>query len=249
MTSGIVPVYINSEILDSTLDFDSIKSRSSSYKTREAYIRAEIMRMTKQESKISGLYKQLLRSIINHFSDLVCVDSEAKVIEVKCIFANPERVVASLKQENNIILPIISISQDSSQTDPSRGRYKSHLVHEVMYDREKNRATRVLSIAPVPVDITYSVNLWCKYREDLDQLTEQVRLKFNPNADLVIENHDLVVAFLEEADSIEGAASEVGDREDRILKKTFKVNVKTYINNPKFLLTSTGAIERIILDF
>ena len=35
------------------------------------------------------------------------------------------------------------------------------------------------------------------------------------------------------------------DKEDRILKKTFNIVFRTYIPNPKFLVTSTGEIEEL----
>lgn len=238
-------VYIRSENLNP--DFSEV-SRSASYKTREAHIRSEIYKMTKQQSNITGTYKQILRAMINYFSDLVCIDSEGKITQVPSIYANPERMVAKIKQENNIILPIISVSQENSSTDSARSKYKSLLVHEVSYNPETNRAVRVLSIAPVPVSITYTINVWCKYKEDQDQLTEQIRLKFNPDADLSIEGHDLIKAYLQETEGYEGGSKEAADKEDRTLKKSFKVDVSTYIRNPKFILTSTGAIERINLE-
>jgi hypothetical protein len=249
MTSGILPVYIASEVLDTSIDLRTVSSLNDTYKTREAHIRAEIQKLTQQESNVIGVYKQILRSMIHYFSNMVCIDSEGKISEVKCIYANPERMIAKIKQETNIILPIISIAQNTSTTDLKRSRYKSMLVHEVAYDRETNRATRILSIAPVPVVITYNINVWCKYKEDLDQLVEQIRLKFNPDADLSIDGHDLIKAYLQEGESLEGGNFEAGNQEDRTLKKIFTVNVETYINNPKFLITSTGAIERIMLEF
>jgi hypothetical protein len=44
--------------------------------------------------------------------NLAYIDSELNVVRVKCVHANPERTIAKLKQENNIILPIISIKME-----------------------------------------------------------------------------------------------------------------------------------------
>jgi hypothetical protein len=41
----------------------------------------------------------------------------------------------------------------------------------------------------------------------------------------------------------------VGDKEDRLLKTSFSVSISTYLNNPKFIITSNGAIEKLNLEF
>jgi len=247
MASSLTPVYISSEVLDNSVDLNSVSSLNDSYSTREAKIRKEIYQLTKQESNVIGLYKDLLRAMIHYFSNLVCIDSENKITEVKCIYANPEKFIGLLKKDNNLILPIISVAQETSTTDINRSRYKSMLLHEVYYNQETKRAQRVLSVVPVPVIIKYNINVWCKYKEDQDQLTEQIRLKFNPDADLVIPGHDLIKAYLLESELSEGGI-EAGDKEDRTLKKSFSVEIQTYIKNPKFLITNTGVIERINLE-
>jgi hypothetical protein len=43
-------------------------------------------------------------------------------------------------------------------------------------------------------------------------------------------------------------AVEVADKEDRVLKKQINITVRTYIPNPKFMLTSTGKIEQFKID-
>jgi hypothetical protein len=246
-SSSIELVFKNESMLGET-EIGSLSSRSDSYLTRESYIRNEILRITKKESRISEMYKQLLRAMIDFFSDIVCIDDESKVKEIRCIYANPERAVAKIKQEDSIILPIISISQERSGLDNSRSRYKTLLVHETKYDPVKNRAIRVLSLAPVPVKISYSINVWCKYKSDLDQIEEQIRLKFNPDADISIPNHTLMKATLDDADATP-PEFKVGDKEDRLLKTSFSVSISTYLNNPKFIITSNGAIEKLNLEF
>jgi len=155
--------------------------------------------------------------------------------------SNPERTVAKLEQETNIILPIISISQSSSNNADNRRRQTSNIVMNTWWSDEKKRAFRVLSIAPRAVDIEYGINIWAKYKSNMDQIVEQVRLLFNPS--LVVETpfNTTALSFIEtESDN---SSFEVGDREERILRRSFSVKVEGYIPNPKFLITSTGEIE------
>lgn len=248
MNSSAIEIVLRNQSILGETEIGTLSSRSDSYLTRESYIRNEILRITKKESIISGMYKELLRAMIDFFSDMVCIDDENKVIPIRCIYANPERAIAKIKQENNIILPLVSVSQDKSKVDLARSRYKTLLVHETKYDPVKNRAIRILSLAPVPIEITYNVNVWCKYKSDLDQIVEQINLKFNPDADLSIPGHTLIKAYLGE-DTSASSDLEATDKEDRVIKRTYSVNISTYLNNPKFIITSNGAIERLNLEF
>ena len=248
MNSSSIEIVIRNEPSVGETSMDDLFSRSENYLTRESYIRNEILKITKLESRVSGFYKELLRSVVNLFSDVVCIDDENKIQKVKCIYANPERAIAKLKQDNSVILPLISISQTKSALDNNRSRYKTLLINQVSYDRVKNKAVRILSIAPVPVQITYGINIWCKYKSDLDQITEQVRLKFNPDADLVIPGHNTIKAFLGDEGSEEGTF-EAADKDDRELKSSLSITVSTYLSNPKFTITSNGTIERLNLEF
>jgi murein L,D-transpeptidase YafK len=199
--------------------------------------------MTKAKHNISFVYKESLRAMIASFNDVGYIDSEEKFNDIKCIYANAERSVAKLFQENNIILPILSVSQTISEDDTERQRSESILVHEKYWDESKHRAIRVLSFAPKAVNITYQLNVWSKYASDMDQIAEQVRLKFNPEMNVPTSFSTLAKAYItSEEDAGQVTAT---DKEDRILKKTFNIVFRTYIPNPKFLVTSTGEIEEL----
>jgi hypothetical protein len=81
---------------------------------------------------------------------------------------------------------------------------------------------------------------------DMDQILEQVRLKFNPEMQVPTEFSTLAKAYLESEEDV-GQVT-VTDKEDRILKKAVNVVLRTYIPSPKFLYTSTGKIEEFKID-
>lgn len=222
------------------------ESRSRYYNTRESDVRAEILKQTKASHNISGVYRETLRSMLTSFADLVYIDSENKQIDVPCIHANAERAVAKIVQEDSIILPITSVAQTTTDNDVNRDRYESLLVHEKIWDDSKQRAIRVLSLAPRAVNIKYQVNIFGKYLSDVDQIMEQIRLKFNPEMEVPTPFSTMTRALI---DSEENAGQlDVGDKQDRIVKKTLSITVRTYIPNPKFLFTSTGKIEKYIAE-
>jgi len=229
-----------------TWDPSSFESRSSRWDTREGDVRKVIYKMTQAKNNISFIYRESLRSMIASFNDVGYIDSEEKFNSIMCIHANAERAIAKLKQENNIILPIISIGQTVSDNDASRQKTESLLVNEKYWDAEKNRAFRVLSLAPRAVNVKYQLNIWTKYMSDMDQILEQIRLKFNPEMQVPTEFSTLAKAYLDSEDDV-GQIS-VADKEDRVLKKTMNIVLRTYIPSPKFLYTSTGKIEEFKVE-
>lgn len=227
-------------------DSSSFESRNDTWQTREGDVRKVIYKMTRSKDNISFVYRESLRSMIASFNDVGYIDSEEKFNDIQCIHANAERAVAKLKQENNIILPIISIGQTVSDNDTSRQKTESLLVNEKYWDAEKQKAIRVLSLAPRAVNVKYQVNIWTKYMSDMDQILEQIRLKFNPEMQVPTEFSTLAKAYLDSEEDV-GQVT-VSDKTDRVLKKTLNIVLRTYIPSPKFLYTSTGKIEEFKVE-
>jgi len=220
-------------------------SRSRMWDTREGNIRKQMYKMTHAQNNISHIYKELLRAMIASFSDVGYISSEDKFIHTKCVHANAERTVAKLKEDNNIILPILSVAQTVSNNDKEREKVENLLVHEKYWDTDKARAFRVVSFAPRAVNVMYQLNVWTKYMSDMDQILEQVRLKFNPEMEVPTKFSTLAKGFIDTEENI-GKLS-AGDKEDRILQKTINITVRTYIPSPKFLVTSGGKIEKFLI--
>ena len=244
--SGATVLFTDTSSILTDWDSSSFNSLNRNYQTREGWIRKEIYKLTQARSTISHMYKDSLRGMIASFNDVGYINSEEKFINIKCIHANAERAVAKLKQENNIILPILSISQTTSDNDDERRRNESVLVNEKWWDENKERSYRVLSLAPRPVNVNYQLNIWCKYMADMDQILEQVRLKFNPEMQVPTKFSTLAKAYIySEDDAGEVSAA---DKEDRIIKKSINVILRTYIPSPKFLITSTGKITEFKVE-
>lgn len=227
-------------------DFSTIQSRNRHFHTREGKIRHKIYEMTQARNNISFIYKESLRAMITAFTDVKYIDSEEKLNDIKCVHANAERAIAKLKQENSIILPMLSISQTISENDDTRRKSESVLVHEKYWDSEKERSFRVLSLSPRPVNIRYQLNIWCKYMADMDQILEQVRLKFNPEMQVPTKFSTIAKALLDSEEDTGNITA--GDKEDRVIRKTINILLRTYVPNPKFLITSNGKIEELILE-
>lgn len=244
--SGSSVQFVSETVVTSDLDFNTIVSRGRYYPTRETDIRQRLSEKTQKEANISKTYKDILRAMKAVFNDVGYIDGQNGWKLVRVMTANPERAISKIVQETTMILPVISVAQTVSNNDPDRNRYDSILLNETYWDETKHKAIRVISFAPRAINIIYQVNIWTKYKEDLDQILEQIRLKFNPEISLPTKTSTLVKGFLDNED--DAGAVDVGDKEDRILKKTLTITVRTYIPNPKFIVTSTGALERVLIE-
>lgn len=189
---------------------------------------------------IAETYKETLRFMLATFSGLKVINSQNDVISIQCINASPERTVAKLYQDNNIILPLVTVAQTNSIEDEKRRRTKDLVLVESMWDSTHKRAIRIISLAPKAININYELNVWTKYSEDMDQIVEQIRLTFSPGINVITKYTNSTVAFItEEAND---STLVVGDREDRIIRRKFSISVEGYIPYPKYFVTSTGEI-------
>ena len=210
------------------------------------WARNKITEKVSTKDSISLAYKESLRFLISKLGGIVYLSSENDLISVKCIHANPERAVAKLKEHNNLILPIISIDQSTSDNDDERRRAFGQIVSQSFWSEKKQRAVRVISEAPRPVNINYGINIWAKYKGNLDQILEQIRLLFNPHLIVKTKYTNSSQAYItQESDT---STFNVADKEDRIVRRTIQVTLEGYIPSPKFIVTSTGEIEELNTD-
>mgnify|MGYP003110830777 CR=1 FL=1 len=206
-------------------------------------LRSKILELTNDKIRptVDNVYRESLRAILFEFGNLHYIDGNSNRIKTKCIYGNPERVAGKLKADNTLILPMVTIVENQTANNDQRRRYNPVLVHEKYWDENKLRAQRVLSLAPRPVMISYDINLWCKYKADLDMLRSTIFSKFNPDLQLTTEFSRINKVYLENESDV--GAVRVQDTEDRILQKTITVNLETYIESPRFLVTNTGEIK------
>lgn len=191
-------------------------------------------------------YKDILRNLIGIFNNLYYIDKNNNSINLKCFHANQERAIAKVTTGDNITLPVLTISETESSNADERRRYSPILVHDKYWDKDKRRSIRLLSLAPKPININYQINIWAKYKEDLDQIRENVFILFNPDLELPLKNNNINKAFF--VSETDGSEVEVADQQDRILRKSVIINVESYIPSPKFLYTSTGKIEQFFYE-
>ena len=71
-------------------------------------------------------------------------------------------------------------------------------------------------------------------------------MKFNPGDLLKTPVSGTIKTFL--ASETNKSSTGTGDREDRILRKSFALEVEAFIPSPKFKVTSTGRMEKVVSE-
>lgn len=222
-----------------------VLSQRSFYKF-EQQLWKELTLRTKGDEKVSEIYRDTLEYLISTFSDLVYVDDENNTKQVPCWHGTMDRLVAKLKKEANVVLPVMSVFRSGNAIDEDRRRNGSLIVYEKYWDKEKARAVRVASLPPVPINIQYKLNIWTKYQEDMDHLTEQVHRMFNPDIEITTKHNSTTKAYL--VDEAGEVPTNVPDGQNRIIRKSFNISVESYVPSPKFVITNTGQIESLSYD-
>ena len=141
----------------------------------------------------------------------------------------------------------MSVGISDIEADDSRRRYSQNLLTSSRWSEKEQRARRVVANVSKAVNIVYTINVWTKYTEDMNQLIEQFSEMFNP--DLVLETKfgTQTKGFL--SDISDTSQVVAGDREDRVLRKQATIEFETYLPTKEYLVTNTGEIESLGLDW
>jgi hypothetical protein len=198
-------------------------------------------------------YSKALRgadeAMMDLFRDIVVIDEDAKAHNVPIIWATQEKAVAAILQENfrkddtlvvdRIRLPMVAIHSQDVQYDMERytysqARYLARNLqgHPGLTISENHERDTVFGITRgIPVDISYTLYAWSLYLEDMNQITEQIFLKFNPIAYINVRgvHWEIIVKLDSTANNIE---VEPGDQAIRVIKFQFNMTAKSYIPQP-----------------
>lgn len=207
------------------------------------------------ERQVLYRYSKSLRgcdeAMVDMFSNLVVLDEDGKAHKVPIVWGTQERAVAWILQDNTrkdgslvvdrIRLPMLAIYSSGMEFDQSRYTYHKALdyMRRLRPDgkpgftgSEKYERDTVFGVARgIPINKTYTLTAWTMYMEDVDQIIEQVMLKFSPIAYIRVRgvNWETVVSL----DSIgNNVDNEPGDQNQRVIKYEFNLTARAYIPQP-----------------
>lgn len=185
-------------------------------------------------------------AILDMFRDVVVIDEDGKAWPIPLILGTPEKAVAAIVQENvrkdeslvvdRIKLPLIAITQTNIDYDLNRYTYHKALNYFPRPDGKpgltiNNRETIFGMARGVPVNIGYTITAWTMYREDMNQIIEQIFTKFSQAAYIRVTGvpWEIIVTLDSTANNME---NEPGDQAIRVIKYEFNITVQTYIPQP-----------------
>ncbi len=191
-------------------------------------------------------------AMVDLFRNVQVLDLDGKAHIVPIMWASQERAVAALLQDNvrkdnslvvdRIKLPTMAIWANGYSPDQSRFTYQKAMSllswldpigwGEGFTQREKFERDTVFGVTRgVPVNISYTLYLWTLYQTDMDQILEQIMLKFSPVAYLRIRGvwWEVIVTLDSEGNNLD---VEPGDNKLRVIKYQFNMTAKSYIPQP-----------------
>ena len=189
----------------------------------------------------ADFYRDFTRRLKELLGNFQVLKGDDTLRDVEIIYANPERAIAKITETKNTQLPMLSLQFEGIEMDSARRKPAPALVEKRFWDSDKQRAIRYMALAPVASNLSYAVNVWGKYVDEVNQLTEQVLLKFRPNLNIDIRPNENYQAFI--IDVSESSNMTPGDREDRIIKRAIRFQVQSYIPGNVYKFTNTGEIQ------
>ena len=149
---------------------EDVPFSSSSGRSSRTLLSQLISVMENDSSFKQDYYKDLLRTLLGQIKITFINDQDQKV-DVKIHHGRQDRLVAKMFQENNLVLPYSTIYQSGVENDIDRLRSNQTIIARSVWDDVKQRAIRVISLADVPVKLTYRLSVWAKYIGDMDQIS------------------------------------------------------------------------------
>ena len=187
------------------------------------------------------------------FRNLIVLDEQGKQHTVPIIWASQEKAVAAILQDNvrkdaslvvdRIRLPICAVWNSGISFDQTRFTYQKAYsllpflgANPGFFKQEKYVKDTIFGVTRgLPVDITYNLYIWTLYEEDMNQILEQVLLKFSPIAYLQIKG-----VYWEVIVTLDGTTNNIdlepGDAKVRVLKYQINMTAKSYIPQPIYRL-------------
>jgi hypothetical protein len=190
-------------------------------------------------------------ALLDMFGDLEVIDDDGKAHPVPIIWGSQEKAVAAIMQDNvrkdetlavdRIRLPMLAIWASDYQYDTERYTYHKALDYlrglrsdgkpGFAFKEKYERDTVFGKARGVPVNVTYTLVAWTSYIEDMNQILEQILLKFSPVAYIRVRGVSWEVAV--KLDSIaNNLETEPGDQAVRVIKFQFNITAETYIPQP-----------------
>jgi hypothetical protein len=197
-------------------------------------------------------------AVTDLFRNLVVLDVDGKAFPVPIIWGSQERAVAVILQNqvrkddslviDRPVLPMLSIRQTNIAF--KQDRYAYHQALNYLARRYEGEGLEYEGLKPgftiqerihprdtvfgvargIPVDISYTLIAWTMYIEEMNQILEQILLKFSPIAYIRIRGVSWEVGV--KLDSIANNLEAEPGEKQRVVKFEFTMTAESFVPQP-----------------
>lgn len=203
-------------------------------------------------------------AMLDLFRTIVVIDEDGKAWPIPVMLGPPEKAVAAIIQDNvrkddtlvvdRLKLPLMALTQTNIEYDLNRYTYHKALnlfrsaadqTPGFTISEKYNRDTVFGMARGVPVNIGYTLTAWTMYREDMNQILEQILTKFSQVAYIRVTGvpWETIVKLDSLANNLN---AEPGDQAIRVVKYEFNLTAQTYIPQP---IERKKAVLKMKVDF
>jgi len=132
------------------------------------------------------------RGIKNYFSGIrVPTRDDYRIMQVRISGGDkPYLIWAQDLKRGRVTLPVMSIKREREELYvPKFSSPHVHFMNRRFLDESGTKIA--LALRPVPVLINYSLSVWAEHKRDLGYIQYQIRTRFNPVAEFMIEDEHL----------------------------------------------------------
>jgi len=175
---------------------------------------------------------------------ITILNEAGEKVKIPIIYGSQERAIAKIKQDKNLVLPLMSIHIADIEETSAHRKPRFIVENFTYFEIDSKRAFRVVRRAPKAVTLNYRLVMWTKYTEDMNQIMESLQLLFQPYLNLNTISEDKAIATL--ADIMDMSAHQVGDKQDRIIRKQAFIQSEAYLPNKAYLYSSDGVLTSFV---
>lgn len=228
------------------VDGTTVVKYNGKYVSNVFDIKRQIFERENNNFRSLQFYRDTSKELLNLFSDAQILGVDLEIASVPCWYANYERAIAKIFQARTLTLPVMTIAISDTAEDLKRRRPNFDIEFWTVKDKKRRKYTRVASLAPKAVTVSYTLNLWARYVEDMNQLLEYVMQKFHPHLRVETDFATNTCAFITAVS--DNSTLDAPDREDRVLRKTVTFEVESYMPSRQYMIQSNGDIADMYMN-
>jgi hypothetical protein len=206
-------------------------------------IKRQIFERENSNFRSMHFFRETTKRLLSLFSDAQIIGEDMEIYSVPVWYANYERSIAKLFDDRTNLIPSMTLAIADTEQDDDRRRPNFDVEFWTIKDTKTKRFTRVASLAPKAVNISFKLKLWTRYVEDMNQLIEYVMNKFHPHLRVETDFNINACGFITAVSDNSTVSAE--DKQDRLIRKSITFNLETYLPSRKYMIQSNGAIKEM----